>query len=288
MILMDCDERIDLIRSDRWIAFDRATIVLNRLISLMEMPRQSRMPGLMIYGSSGIGKTMIAKRMAGLYPFQYASDVGVTKTPILLLQAPPAPDERRFYQHILASIGAPVWGRNTVSELEVRVLNHLRDMDLKMIMIDEVHNLLAGSYREQRRFLNMLRFLANDLCASLVVFGVNEAVDAIRGDEQLARRLDEHFLPLWEDDVEFSRLVQTLISAMQLERGSGLSVQSLRSILGVSGGVTSRVFTMVKALAIDAIETGEERITDEAIQTWQPTWAKHSWNIRRQPLPAFS
>ncbi|WP_254054511.1 TniB family NTP-binding protein [Roseovarius sp. EL26] len=193
---MDINQRIDLIRSDRWIAFDRAAIVLNRLISLMEMPRQSRMPGLMVYGSSGIGKTMVAKRMESLYPSQYASDICVTRTPILLLQAPPAPDERRFYQHILASIGAPMWGRHTVSELEVRALSHLRDMDLKMIMIDEVHNLLAGSYREQRRFLNMLRFLANDLCASLVVFGVNEAVDAIRGDEQLAQRLDEHFLPL--------------------------------------------------------------------------------------------
>jgi len=180
-----------------------------------------------------------------------------------------------------------MWGRNTVSELEVRALSHLRDMDLRMIMIDEVHNLLAGSYREQRRFLNMLRFLANDLCASLVVFGVNEAVDAIRGDDQLARRLDEHFLPLWDDDVEFSRLIQTLITAMDLKQGSGLSVQSLRTILGVTGGVTSRIFAMIKALAIEAIETGEERITNEAIQTWQPVWAKHAWSVRRHPVPDF-
>jgi hypothetical protein len=177
-----------------------------------------------------------------------------------------------------------MWGRHTVSELEVRTLSHLRDMDLKMLMIDEVHNLLAGSYREQRRFLNMLRFLANDLCASLVVFGVNEALEAIRGDDQLARRLDEHFLPLWEDDVEFSRLIQTLIAAMALERRSGLTVGSLRIILNVTGGVTSRVFTMIKSLAIDAIESGEERITDEAVNAWQPVWAKHAWNVRRRPV----
>ncbi len=252
----------------------------------MEMPKQSRMPGLMVYGSSGIGKTMIAKRMASQYPASYDAGLGVTKTPVLLLQAPPAPDERRFYQHILASIGAPMWGRHTVSELEVRVLSHLRDMDLKMLMIDEVHNLLAGSYREQRRFLNMLRFLANDLCASLVVFGINEALDAIRGDDQLARRLDEHFLPLWDDDVEFSRLIQTLIAAMELEQTSGLRINSLRTILNVTGGVTSRVFTMIKALAIEAIETGEERITDEAVQAWQPVWAKHAWSVRRQPISA--
>ena len=59
MSSMTLDERIDRIRGDHWIAFDRATIVLNRLTSLMEMPQQSRMPGLMVYGSSGIGKTMI-------------------------------------------------------------------------------------------------------------------------------------------------------------------------------------------------------------------------------------
>ena len=94
---MTPEERIDRIRSDHWIAFDRAAIVLNRLTSLMEMPQQSRMPGLMVYGSSGIGKTMIAKRMASKYPTQYNADIGVTNTSILLVQAPPAPDERRFY-----------------------------------------------------------------------------------------------------------------------------------------------------------------------------------------------
>jgi hypothetical protein len=284
---MEPSDRIDRIRADRWIAFDRATIVLNRLISLMETPRQSRMPGLMVYGSSGIGKTMIANRMARRYPATYDEKLGVTTTPILLLQAPPAPDERRFYQHILASIDAPMWGRHTVSELEVRALSHLRDMGLKMIMIDEVHNLLAGSYREQRRFLNMLRFLSNDLRASLVVFGVNDAVDAIRGDDQLARRLDEHYLPLWEDDAEFSRLIQTLITAMELQRPSGLSVKSLRHILGVTGGVTSRVFTMIKSLAIDAIEMGDECITDDAVRTWQPVWSRNAWTQRSHPVPEF-
>lgn len=124
----------------------------------------------------------------------------------------------------------------------------------------------------------------NDLCALLVVFGVNEALEAIRGDDQLARRLDEHFLSLWEDDVKLSRLIQTLIAAMSLDRRAGLTVASFRIIINVTGGVTSRVFTLIKSLAIDAIESGEERITDEAVQAWQPIWAKHAWNVRRQPV----
>lgn len=80
---MTPEERADRIRSDHWIAFDRAKIVLNRLTSLMEMPQQSGMPGLMVYGSSGIGKTMIAKRLASKYPTQCNAELGITKTPIL-------------------------------------------------------------------------------------------------------------------------------------------------------------------------------------------------------------
>jgi Bacterial TniB protein len=141
---------------------------------------------------------------------------GVTHTPLLLLRAPPAPDERHFYLHILAAVGAPataiaVRSQNAAS-LEGRVIALLRDLGLRMIMIDEVHNLLAGTHREQRRFLNVLCYLSNELEVSFVCFGVSEAVDAIRGDVQLARRLDEHHLPNWRADFE---LVQSLtISAV--------------------------------------------------------------------------
>lgn len=74
---------------------------------------------------------------------------------------------------------------------------------------------------------------------------------------------------------------------MALEQRSGLTVASLRTILKVTGGVTSRVFIMVKSLAIEAIETGEERITDEAVQAWQPIWVKRAWTIPRQTVAEF-
>ena len=166
-------------------------------------------------------------------------------------------------------------------------MSFLKDLGTRMIVIDEVHNLLAGSFREQRRFLNALRFMTNELEASLVCFGVNEAIDAIRGDTQLARRLDEHHLPSWEDDVEFSQLILTLIKAMELRQPSVLTLQSLRHILSVTGGVTSRIFTMIKALAIDAIETGTEKITDcvfRSIRPPKPILSGHLFRNIRPPL----
>ena len=279
------DGRISLIQSDIWIGFPRAEQVLDILQNLIEAPRQTRMPGLLVHGASGIGKTMIARNLSRRYAPEYDPMAGVTHTPLLLLQAPPAPDERRFYLHILAAVGAPATAiavkSQNVASLEVRVIALLRDLGLRMIMIDEVHNLLAGTHREQRRFLNVLRYLSNELEVSLVCFGVSEAVDAIRGDVQLARRLDEHHLPNWRDDSEFSNMIQTLIAAMPLEKKSNLKVKSLRQILALTGGVTSRVFSLVKDLAIDAIRTGEECITDEAVANWSPLWSRHAPVQRR-------
>lgn len=101
------DGRIALIQSDIWIGFPRAERVLDRLQSLIDAPRQTRMPGLLVHGASGIGKTMIARNLSRRYAPEYDPAAGITHTPLLLLQAPPAPDERRFYLHILAAVGAP-------------------------------------------------------------------------------------------------------------------------------------------------------------------------------------
>lgn len=113
--------------------------------------------------------------------------------------------------------------------MQFETLNQKSDVDfwLRASILSEraVHNLLAGTHREQRRFLNDLRY--NELEASLVCFGVSEAVDAIRSDAQLAQRLDEHHLPNWRNDAEFSDMIQTLIAAMPLAKKSNLKIPSI-------------------------------------------------------------
>jgi len=42
----------------------------------------------------------------------------------------------------------------------------------------------------------------------------------------------------------------------------------------VSGGVTARVFRLLNELAIEAVESGAERITDAAVEAWKPSVAE--------------
>lgn len=57
-----------------------------------------------------------------------------------------------------------------------------------MLVIDELHNILAGTSVRRREFLNLLRFLGNKLRILLVGVGTRDAYFAIRSDDQLENR----------------------------------------------------------------------------------------------------
>jgi hypothetical protein len=68
----------------------------------------------------------------------------------------------------------------------------------------------------------------------------------------------------------FEQLVLAIIRNMPLREPSVLTVKGLRRILQTSDGVSARIFRMLNEVAIEAIETGAERITDEAIERYKP------------------
>jgi hypothetical protein len=56
--LLPASERIQWIRQDRWIHYPRAEQVLNRLADLLTYPARDRMPCLLLFGATGMGKTI--------------------------------------------------------------------------------------------------------------------------------------------------------------------------------------------------------------------------------------
>lgn len=156
--------------------------------------------------------------------------------------------------------------------MEQAALRIMKAVGVQVLVIDEVHNILAGTYREQRIMLNMLRFLSNRLQMSLVRFGVNDAREAIGGDVQLARRFEQFTLNRWAANEDFETLVASILRNMSLRRPSVLTPKSLRRVLQITDGITANIFQMLRSIAIEAIESGNECITDSAIAAWVPAF----------------
>ena len=70
---------------------------------------------------------------------------------------PSDPSVKRFYAALLAALGTPIQPRQQLAELEQQSLRLLRATQVRMLVIDELHNIMAGAGNNQREFLNLLR-----------------------------------------------------------------------------------------------------------------------------------
>ena len=141
----DAKSRIFSVQTARWVAYPRAGIAVEELERGFNYPSCVRMPCMLLYGDSGMGKSMILGKMERQHPSSYYERKGCTKRPVVIVQMPSSRDERRFYTRILGVLRAPYSVRDQIGALEGRVIHLLKQLSTQLLFIDEVHHLLACS-----------------------------------------------------------------------------------------------------------------------------------------------
>lgn len=259
--LLSDQDRIGLIRQERWIQYARAERILYRLADLVDYPPRDRMPCLVIYGATGMGKTRIVQKFLRDHRSRFDEKLGKTRLPVVYIQMPPAPHERDLYEEILAGLGGIFTHRISVTTLRHRIRILARQMEVRLLVIDEIHSILAGTFREQRIILNAIRFLANDLRIPLVCLGTYEANQALMTDQQLADRFEAAELPAWEDGQAFQQLLLSFESVLPLRQPSDFRDSKVHQrILGLTEGVLVRICRLIETAATEAIRSSQERI----------------------------
>ncbi len=253
--------RIDHIRRPRWIGYTRAKQLLDKLDDLLTHPKTHRMPNLLIVGDTNAGKTMLANRFVQLHPPDKTAAGEAVIVPVLAIQAPPGPDEGRFYNAILEALSMPYNPRERVAQKQIQVLRLLKRIGLQMLIIDEVHNVLTGSVAKQRQFLNVLKYLGNDLQITLVGLGTKEALRALQADPQLANRFEPAALPPWQLNQDFQMLLASFEQVLPLRKPSRLADEQLaRKLLALSEGSLGELSVLLTSAAVYAVHSGAERI----------------------------
>jgi hypothetical protein len=139
------EQRTSFLAEDRWIDYPRARKALQELERRLASPRRTRMPSLLIHGESNIGKSMIIQKFLRDHPRRdFNQDTGMLELDVLAVEMPAAPTERRFYGQLLMALNAPYRPSDRLAAVEFTALTILRKVAPKMIVVDEVHNLLAG------------------------------------------------------------------------------------------------------------------------------------------------
>ncbi|MBM94403.1 MAG: AAA family ATPase [Oceanospirillaceae bacterium] len=266
-------ERIAKIRSDRWIGYPRSKQVLAKLEDLLIYPRTQRMPNLLLVGDTNNGKTMLAQRFCKLHPADDNPSGDGIQVPVLMVQAPPVPDEGRFYNAILELLFAPYRASERVDKKQFQVIKLLRYIDLKVLIIDEIHHILAGNMNRQKAFLNVIKYLGNELQISIVGVGTKDAFRAMQTDPQLSNRFEPVTLPRWEMDHDFLRLLASFERMIPLKNTSGLTQQDLASMLySMSEGYIGELSRLLSSASVAAIHSSDEKISLSLLKSvdWTP------------------
>lgn len=258
-------ERMRTVQEDRWVDHPRADLLLDVLNATLGHPRSTRMPSIAIYADSGMGKTRLVQRFLEQHQATFDRVTRIEKSPIIAIQMSAKPTEKRLYTQLMDALGAPPPARVSLADLELIALRLMRHVAPKMLLIDEAHNLLATSYREQRAMLNLIRFLSNDLQVSIVCLGVEDAREAISGDVQLARRFREYAIPRWQADEDYQALVLAILHNLPLRKPSVISRRALKRLVQVSDGITADIFAHLAAAAALAIKSEREAIDDDVL-----------------------
>lgn len=264
----DNESRIRRIRTDRWITYRRAEAALIAMEDLLSFPKRTRMPNLLLVGPTNNGKTMIVEKFRRAHPPipKSAAPAGALTIPVLKVQMPAGPDESRFFGAILDELGLPHMLSDRVAKRQEAALRMLRETGVQTLIIDELHNVLSGSRLHQRRLLNVLRWLGNELQISLIAVGTAEALHAIQSDDQLANRFEPARLPPWRNGEEYQQLLSTLEALLPLRRPSHLAAPTLADkILSTAEGILGEIVSIVTRAAVRAVTSGKETITAKLI-----------------------
>jgi len=260
-------ERIMSIKKFKWVGYTNAKKIHSKLEDLRDYPKILRMPNLLLVGDSNNGKTALLNRFVMANTSYVDEETQELRRPVLMIQAPPDPDEKRFYNSILEELYAPYKQSEKIELRQQRVIHLLSKVHLKILVIDEIHHMLAGTMAKQRTFLNVLKFLANELQICLVCAGTREAFNAIQTDPQLANRFEPKILHKWHNDEEYLRLLASFERVLPLKDPSYLIEGGIAStILSKSEGLLGEISKILELSAILAIESGIEKINNNIIE----------------------
>jgi hypothetical protein len=257
-------ERVELIRADRWIGYPKAVETVARLEALLVWPDEQRMPNLLLVGPTNNGKSMIVEKFRrGHLPVTEADREHI---PVLCVQMPSDPSVLRFYIALLAALGAPLQPRLRLADVEQMSLGLLRSTGVRMLVIDELHNVLAGPGSSRREFLNLLRFLGNELHIPIIGVGTREAYLAVRSDDQLENRFEPVVLPLWTVSADTVSLLASFAAALPLQQPSNIATDDMAQyLLARCEGTIGELAHLLTAAAIAAVESGEESINQRTL-----------------------
>lgn len=270
------EDRIQSMHEPLWIEYPRTKEIISYLENLMDRPKKPRMQNLLIIGESNIGKTSIItefEKKHQSYTLEDEDDMSIVVRPVLLALAPSKADEKGLYISILESFWTPFRTTDSLVKLRNQVYYLMRETNVKILVLDEMHHFLSGTPAQQRDVMNALKNIGNKLMIPIVGVGIKDASLILTSDPQLSSRFDLIKLTRWELDKNFRGLLKAFEKRLPLQKPSDLDSKEKATLLHlISRGNLGDLHRLLIECASYAINHNKEEISIEIINKFK--WLK--------------
>lgn len=277
------EERIEYIMKEYWIDYPISQNILDKMEDIFKYGYgQTRYISALLVGSSNNGKTSLLKQFIQKHPpYDYNIEderpewitddffdkyTGIGR-PVIYIISPTEPSETRLYSIILEQLNVPYKARDTLDSKFKLVEYYLRALNVRVLIIDEIHNILNGSPARQRQIMSAIRDMSSSLKMPVILSGVKDALRAVSTEDQISSRYRPEYLTKWKMDKDYVSLLATIVSKLPLKKQSTIvNKDDASEILELCNGYIGEIVNLIKAAAVHAIKNNSERVTIKEIR----------------------
>lgn len=255
-------EKIAFVQKTPWILHTEVATIWEKMEDILSHPRNHRMPDLNIVARSNSGKTTLLKRFAKKHQAALDKETGELTAPVIAAVMPHDPTEILFIDALLGAVQLTVKRTDTFPNKLDQLYKTLERIDCKVILLDEIQHISAGTPREQHLIVNMMKNMSSILQISFIVAGTPEALNIFSFDSQFKSRFHPAVIPAWAPGDELESLLASFEALLPLEEPSDLASDGMIDyILTHTDRTIGNIYDLLKAATIYAIKKDEKKLT---------------------------
>lgn len=221
----------------------------------------------MLYGRPGVGKTTLRKCIEHEFP-QVIQEDRVLR-PVLSVIIPSRPTIKNVAEEILVSLGDPCFSRGSSADKTNRIINAVKDLDIKMFLFDEVQHFVEGGNKNTpREAADWLKVLIDTSRASTILLGTEPVKKILEVNDQLRRRfsavleLKPFSISSSECAKEFAAIIRHIDRKLGLPNPVDYSDSNLiGSLHYATNGIMDYIVKLLIQAYQLALENGKTQIT---------------------------
>jgi hypothetical protein len=250
---------------DFFVDFASMRAIREELAQLPGLPSARKPRSFIVIGESQMGKTTVLEEFEREHPASDNAEGEFASIPVLRVQF--AEDGGKgLWNELSGALNVVLPATASWTRHKKKVLETIKDVEVKVFVIDEMANMMSYSKIKQDIALNGIKYLMNHHRRPIVLGATPEVYKVIRLDPQIRNRFKVLVLQRLAPDAEMAEFLANWEKVLPLRKPSNLADEKLvKAIHEITLGLVGDIVEVLKMASKHAIGRGEA-ITVEVLK----------------------